>query len=160
NIDESSMASSAVGGGVGAATMSVLAPATVLQALAAGGAAGWLSGRASALTEASWNQAAALLSGQGLNGEQFLTAAMNAGIIDPTSMIADTATGSVIGGAGKLLSGILPQAGTAKSPGGPPMVVMQPDGSLGIQISGRPGLHLTPTQAQRLMYALTNGLMY
>lgn len=98
NIDESSMASSAVGGGVGAATMSILAPATVLQSLAAGGAAGWLSGRASALTEASWNQAAALLSGPGLNGKQFLTDAVNAGIIDPTAMLADTATGSVVGG--------------------------------------------------------------
>jgi RHS repeat-associated protein len=55
NIDESSMASAGVGGGVGAATISILAPATVLQALAAGGLAGRLSGRASALTRATWS---------------------------------------------------------------------------------------------------------
>jgi len=61
--------------------------------------------------------------------------------------------GALTFGLGKLF----PEFGPSKSSGGPPMIRVLPGGGVGVEISGRPGLYIAPSEKQALGYALVNG---
>jgi RHS repeat-associated protein len=76
-----------------------------------GGAVGGLvGGQTGALAEASWDEAANLLSGSGIDGQRFLNNAQDAGLLDGTEMAIDTTSGAVLAWAGAGFNAALSRA--------------------------------------------------
>lgn len=76
-----------------------------------GGATGGIAGgQASALTEASWEEAVSLLNGTGIDGQRFLNSARDAGFLDQREIVVDAASGTVLAWAGAGLNAALSRA--------------------------------------------------
>lgn len=158
NINKKELTVASVRAGVGAFTFAVIAPVSFTGFVVTGCFATIGSGRAGALTDAGWEQVASLYQGNDISVSKFVQDAQKAGFLDGTQIILDGLSGGISGGLIYGLTSITPIAQPVKSPGGVPVIRLLPSGGVRIELSGRPGLHLPPTEMQKLGYGITNGL--
>jgi hypothetical protein len=157
NLNGKQLTIAGVRAGVGTLTFAIIGPSTFLGFLATGCVAELASGRVGALTDASWEQVASLYQGNGMSVRKFVEDAQAVGFLDGSTLVFDALNGSVTGALTFGLGKVIPEFGPSKSPGGPPIIRLLPGGGIRVEVSGRPGLYVAPSQKAALGYALLNG---